>query len=72
VASVVDVELATLGWVHWHNSERLHGFLGDVPPAEFEARWFEANNSATLHSPVSDETDPAPIIGAAQSAPTGG
>jgi transposase InsO family protein len=70
--SVEDVELATLGWVHWHNSERLHGFLGDVPPAEFEARWFEANNSATLHSPVSDETDPAPIIGAAQSAPAGG
>jgi putative transposase len=32
--SVEDVELATLGWVHWHNTERLHGYLGDVPPAE--------------------------------------
>ncbi|WP_139820890.1 IS3 family transposase [Krasilnikoviella flava] len=35
--SVEDVELATLGWVHWHNTERLHGYLGDVPPAEFES-----------------------------------
>ena len=34
--TVEDVELATLGWVHWHNTSRLHGYLGDVPPAEFE------------------------------------
>ena len=31
-------ELATLGWVHWHNTTRLHGYLDDLPPAEFEAR----------------------------------
>ena len=36
--TVEELELATLGWVHWHNQERLHGFIGDVPPAEFEAR----------------------------------
>ena len=40
--SVEDVELATLGWVHWHNTERLHGYLGDVPPAEFEAIFYAA------------------------------
>ena len=34
-----DVELATLGWVHWHNHQRLHTYLGDVPPAEFEAAY---------------------------------
>ena len=34
--SVDDVELATLGWVHWHNTQRLHSHLGDTPPAEFE------------------------------------
>ena len=33
----MEVELATLGWVHWHNTERLHGYLGDLPPVEFEA-----------------------------------
>ena len=37
--TVEDVELATLGWVHWHNNERLHGYLNDVPPAEFEAAY---------------------------------
>ena len=40
--AVEDVELATLGWVHWHNTERLHGYLGDVPPAEFEAAFYAA------------------------------
>jgi transposase InsO family protein len=35
--TVEEVELATLGWVHWHNTQRLHGYLGDLPPAEFEA-----------------------------------
>ena len=34
-----DVELATLGWVHWFNNQRLHGTLDDVPPVEFEAAW---------------------------------
>ena len=34
--SVDDVELATLAWVHWHNTQRLHSHLGDRPPAEFE------------------------------------
>ena len=30
------VELATLAWVHWFNTERLHSSHGDIPPAEFE------------------------------------
>jgi putative transposase len=37
--TVEDVELATLGWVHWFNNERLHGYLNDVPPSEFEAAY---------------------------------
>jgi len=37
--SVDEVELATLAWVHWHNTQRLHGYCGDVPPAEFEAAY---------------------------------
>ena len=35
-----DLELATLGWVHWHNAQRLHGYLGDVPPVEFENAFY--------------------------------
>jgi putative transposase len=37
--TIEDVELATLAWVHWHNTERLHGYLDDVPPSEFEATY---------------------------------
>ena len=33
---VDEVELATLNWVHWFNTIRLHSSLGDIPPAEFE------------------------------------
>lgn len=47
--TVEQVELATLGWVHWHNTQRLHGYLGDVPPAEFEAAFYAA--------PGSDQTE---------------
>jgi transcriptional regulator with XRE-family HTH domain len=35
--TVEEVELQTLGWAHWHNTQRLHGYLGDLPPIEFEA-----------------------------------
>ena len=35
--TIDDLELQTLGWVHWHNNERLHSYLGDLPPVEFEA-----------------------------------
>ncbi len=43
--SVEDVELATLGWVHWHKTARLHGYLGDVPPAEFETTFYATHGS---------------------------
>jgi len=36
---VDQLELATLGWVHWYNHERLHGHCGDIPPAEHEANY---------------------------------
>ncbi len=37
---VEDVEAATLGWVHWFNTERLFEGNGDVPPAELEAAYY--------------------------------
>ncbi len=47
--TVEHVELATLGWVHWRNTSRLHGYLGDVPPAEFEATFYDLQrNDQTL------------------------
>ena len=44
--TVEDVELATLGWVHWHNTSRLHSYLGDVSPTEFEAASYAAQQPA--------------------------
>jgi len=42
---VDHLELATLGWVHWFNEERLHGHCGDIPPAEFEAAFYAAQQA---------------------------
>ncbi|TIC85597.1 IS3 family transposase [Nocardioides sp. GY 10127] len=43
--TVEDLELETLSWVHWHNNDRLHGYLDDVPPAEFEATFYAATRT---------------------------
>jgi putative transposase len=48
--SVVDVEIAVAEYVDWFNHRRLHGELGQVPPAEFEA---------THWASVKDENYPA-------------
>jgi len=42
---VDELELATLSWVHWFNHDRLHGYLGDVPPTEFEAAFYAAQQT---------------------------
>jgi putative transposase len=41
--TVEDVELATLGWVHWHNTRRLHSYLADQSPAEYEQAFYAAH-----------------------------
>jgi putative transposase len=38
--TIEDVELATLSWIHWHNTSRLQGYLNDISPAEFEATFY--------------------------------
>jgi putative transposase len=42
---VDELELATLSWVHWFNEHRLHGHCDDVPPAEFEAAFYAAQQA---------------------------
>jgi putative transposase len=44
-ADVDELELATLSWVHWFNEHRLHSHCGDVPPAEFEAAFYAAQQT---------------------------
>ena len=38
---VEAVEFATLDWVDWFNHRRLLEPIGDVPPAEYEAHYYE-------------------------------
>ena len=41
--TIDDVELATLGWVHWWNTQRIHGYLDDLSPDQFEAAYAARN-----------------------------
>jgi putative transposase len=43
---VDELELATLSWVHWFNADRLHSHCNDVPPDEFEAAFYAAQQTA--------------------------
>jgi putative transposase len=43
-----DVEYATLEYVDWFNRRRLHGELGMIPPAEFEAIYYDQTGPAPL------------------------
>jgi transposase InsO family protein len=39
--SLDQVEFATLDWVDWFNNERLLRPIGNIPPVEFEERYYE-------------------------------
>lgn len=62
-SGIEDVEFATLTYVDWFNHRRLHGEIepgpGYTTPAGFEAKWHEANRSATLSAAESPTGDPA-------------
>ena len=62
-----DVELATLSWVHWWNTARLHSAIGNVPPAEFEAAHYPRASRLTRLVP----TNRASSVPRGGSPPTG-
>lgn len=41
---VDDLELATLSWVHWFNTGRLHSALDYATPTEHEQAYYRQNN----------------------------
>ena len=43
-----DVELATLEWVDWFNHKRLLGPIGDIPPAEAEANYYQQTRELAM------------------------
>jgi transposase InsO family protein len=42
------VEFATLEWVDWFNKRRLLEPIGNIPPAEAEARYYEQLNELAM------------------------
>ena len=46
--SLEEVEFATLEWVDWFNNQRLLEPIGDIPPAEFEAMYYERQEDPTM------------------------
>ena len=48
--NATDVTLATMEWVAWYNSERLHSYCGNIPPAEYEETFHRtaADSSAAV------------------------
>ena len=44
------VEFATLDWVDWFNHRRLLEPIGYVPPAEYEAQYYDAGRGGLTHT----------------------
>lgn len=44
--TVAELELATCDWVHWFNTNRSHGSIGDMTPIEFETNWYQTHRDA--------------------------
>jgi putative transposase len=42
------VELATLAWVDWFNHKRLLGPIGNIPPAEAEAAYYQQPRESAI------------------------
>ena len=51
--SLEAVEFATLEWVHWFNQRRLLEPIGNVPPAELEASYYESQRVSCRWRPDS-------------------
>jgi putative transposase len=45
--NVMDVTLATMEWVAWYNTERLHSYCGNIPPREYEEVFHRSCGTAT-------------------------
>ena len=42
-----DAEIATIEWMDWYRTARLHSSIGHVPPAEREEAWYRQNRPAS-------------------------
>ena len=47
-----DVEFATASWVEWFNNRRIFTPIGDIPPAEFEAMYYQGQEAVAAAAGV--------------------
>jgi putative transposase len=63
--SVDDLELATLSWVHWFNTARLHSALDHLTPIEHETEYsvrsFPTTAAGTTRPPLNRAVHPTGI-----------
>ncbi len=45
---VMDVTIATMEWVAWYNTERLHSYCGNIPPKEYAEQFCKNLESAKM------------------------
>ncbi len=48
--NIEEVEFATLEWVDWFNHRRLLEPIGNIPPAEFEAMYFQSEEARAIEA----------------------
>ncbi|MCZ9635202.1 integrase core domain-containing protein [Rhodococcus sp. BH5] len=53
-----DIEFATMEWVDWFNTRRLHSTLDYVTPDEFEAIYYVAIMETAKTGTVQDDSQP--------------
>jgi transposase InsO family protein len=46
LTGLADVEEIVFDWVNWYNNDRLHSFLGNIPPEEHERNYYARNIGA--------------------------
>jgi putative transposase len=46
--NAMDVTLATMEWVAWYNSERIHSYCGNVSPCEYEEAFHRSRRATPL------------------------
>jgi transposase InsO family protein len=48
--NIEEVEFATLEWVDWFNNRRLFEPIGNIPPVEFEAMYYERQEAPAMRA----------------------
>lgn len=46
LTTIANAEEITFDWVTWYNNDRLHSYLGNIPPEESERNYYAQRNGA--------------------------